>query len=128
MTDGKKIIVFIIIGLMLFGSGLLTGYYISQARDSKLIAEYQETITGLGCQITELQNTNSELADSNSRLEKTASELRRQLDAIELRIGEAEGIISEIESGISGASDDIQRIIRAVGSVIEKIITLGKTE
>ena len=126
MTNGKVFIVGIIVALVMFGAGILTGYIYTEKRDSARLEGYQDTIDKLGREITELENTNSELTASNQRLEKTASELRSQLDNIIVRVGDAERIISEIENGISDLDDDIQRVIRSIGSVIKKVITLGE--
>jgi len=128
MTNGAKIVTCIIIAVILFGAGLFSGIGIRKAIDNKRFAEYTSTIKSLGSQIDELQGTNSQLTESNQLLENTAAELRNELADALIRIGKAEGLISEIESGLSSSTDDIQRLISAIGRVIDKIIKFGKEE
>ena len=121
MTNGTKAIVSIILAIVLFGGGLLTGAVIREAKDNRLIEGYKQTIASVRLTNAELENTNNQLAENNSRLKETAGRLSQQLDGLKLRIGDAERVVGEIESALSGSSDTIKRIIGSVRSLIEKI-------
>jgi len=127
MDGYKKILIIIVIGILLFASGIGTGYIIYRAS----LGKYQDTIATISGRNAELTKENKNLIESNNRsgaivdrLKKSSKVRLGRIEQLESGIGIIKGITNELESDFGTAEGRLRQIIETVQQLINAVENL----